>query len=342
VPPPWRNDLVIAADLVEEVARIEGYDVIEAAVPSLAAQDISSREYELEGAIAQTMRALGYHEIITHSLHGAQRFERLDGDGATSSVNAVELRNPLSEDQRFLRMDIAPALIEYLSRLGRPYRLFEIGHVFAREGNAVIEFPVLTFVYSAEQDDELEWRDAEFFRLKGDLEALLRAATGRLARFEPSIRAGLHPGKTASATIDGVDVGVLGRVDPRLERTYGAGYPLYLSTVRLDRLPERIINRYHPPSRFPSTYRDLSLVLDPDVSAERVESVTAEAIGDLCTATRVFDEYRGPQVENDRKSLAVRVTMHRYDGTITDQEADAAIARAVEALREQLGASVRA
>jgi phenylalanyl-tRNA synthetase beta chain len=78
-----------------------------------------------------------------------------------------------------------------------------------------------------------------------------------------------------------------------------------------------------------------------EVSAERVEVITAQAIGDICTAVRVFDEYRGPQVEEGRKSLAVRATMRRFDGTITDEEADAAVARAVEALHERLGATVR-
>ncbi|HEY9086131.1 MAG TPA: phenylalanine--tRNA ligase subunit beta [Candidatus Tyrphobacter sp.] len=327
--PPWRNDLEIAADLVEEIARMEGYDAIEAALPATAPHEISSREYHLERDAARAMLALGYHEIVTHSL-------RADGD-----EHAVELRNPLSEDQRYLRTDAAPALLSHLARLGRAYRLFEIGHVFAREGGVVAELPMLTLAYAAERGEEPAWRDTEFLRLRGDCEALLRVLTGKGSGIEAVRRAPLHPGKSAALTIDGVHVAVLGRVDPREERSYGSSLPLYLAEVRLDRLPERSAPRYRPPSRFPSTYRDLALSVDVEVSAEAVEGVTAQAIGDTCTAVRVFDEYRGPQVEGGRKSLAVRATMQRFDGTITDEEADAAVARAVEALHERLGAMVR-
>ncbi len=326
--PRWRGDLELAADLVEEVARMEGYDAVESVVPATAPHEIPSREYDLERDAAGAMLALGYHETITHSLR------------AQGGDRAVELRNPLSEDQRYLRTDIVPALLSALARLGRPYRLFEIGHVFARESE-VVEVPMLTFAYAAERRDEPPWRDTEFLRLRGDCEALLRMVTGKSSGIEASERAGLHPGKCAALTIDGVEVGVLGRVDPRQERSYGSSLPLYAAEVRLDRLPERPAPHYRPPSRFPSTYRDIALSVGTEVTAERVEVVTAQAIGDICTAVRVFDEYRGPQVEEGRKSLAVRAIMQRFDGTITDEEADAAVARAVEALHERLGAIVR-
>jgi len=327
--PPWRNDLAIAADFVEEIARMEGYDAIEAAMPAVASHEISSREYELEADAARTMCALGYHETITYSLLGRR------------SDDAVELRNPLSEEHRYLRTEIAPALLAQLACNTHPYRLFEIGHVFADEGGLVAETPVLAFAVAAERGEDPPWRDAEFLRCKGDVEALVRALTGRRPRVEPAERRGLHPGKCAALLVDDVAVAVFGRVDPRDERAYAAPFALYAGSVRLDRLPERLLPRYRAPSRFPSTYRDLALSLGAEVSAEGVEAITAQAIGDICTAVRVFDEYRGPQVERGRKSLAVRATMRRFDGTITDEEADAAVARAIEALHKRLGATVR-
>ncbi len=167
---------------------------------------------------------------------------------------------------------------------------------------------------------------------------MLAGSTGRI---EPAARSGFHPGKCGVILLDGVQVATLGRVDPRLERAQGSGLALYLGTVRLDRLPQRPAPRYRPPSRYPSTYRDLALSVETEVSAQDVERVTAQAIGDICTAVRVFDEYRGPQAGLGRKSLAVRAVMRRFDGTITDEDADAAVVRAVEALRERLGASIR-
>jgi phenylalanyl-tRNA synthetase beta chain len=275
------------------------------------------------------MAALGYRETLTHSLQRS--------GGATS----IELRNPLSEEQRYLRTDLTPALLASVTRAARAYRLFEIGHIFANENGVIIEAPVLGFAVAGEAENESAWSDANFLRMKGDLEALLRELTGRVPRSQPVERPGLHPGKGAALVLDGAPVGVFGRLHPHEERAYGSTLPLYAGEVRLDRLPARLVPRYRVPSRFPSTYRDLALSVGAEVSAESVEATTAQAIGDICTAVRVFDEYRGPQVERGRKSLAVRATMRRFDGTITDEEADAAVARAVKALNERLGATVR-
>ncbi len=329
LPPAWRADLTIPADLVEEIARMEGYDAIEAVVPAVTAHDVSSREYERERQAARVMAALGYHETITYSLR------------ARGGEGSVALRNPLSEEQRYLRSAIEPALLDDLARIGRPFRLFEIGHVFASEGGIVVEVPLLSMAVAGEQTNEPAWSDAQFIRLKGDLQAFLRELTGNAGSVRPVQRAGLHPGKTAGLSIGDVDVALFGRVEPRAERDRGASFPLYAGSVRLDRLGDTLRPRYRPPSRFPSTYRDLALAVGVEVSAESVEAATAHAIGDICTAVRVFDEYRGPQIEQGHKSIAVRAVMQRFDGTITDEEADAAVARAAATLHERLGATVR-
>lgn len=328
-PPPWRADLAIAADLVEEVARIEGYDRIEAALPPIAHHAISSREYEREHRAARTMAAIGYFETVTLSFCP-------DGD-----EQSVSVRNPMTDELRFLRTDLTPSLLENVARIGRPYRLFEIAHTYAREGGIVVEAPVLGIAVAGAQCDDPAWRDQGFLRVKGDLEALLHELTGARAATAPSERRGFHPGKCATLAVGDVAVGVFGRVHPQDERRYGSALPLYAGSIRLDRLHDAQPPRYRPPSRYPSTYRDLALSVGGEVSAESVEATTAQAIGDICTAVRVFDEYRGPQLERGRKSLAVRATMQRFDGTITDDEADAAVARAVKALNERLGASVR-
>ncbi|MGH7738282.1 MAG: phenylalanine--tRNA ligase subunit beta [Candidatus Tyrphobacter sp.] len=327
-PPPWRGDLTIAADLVEEVARIEGYDAIEPAMPAVAPHGISSAEYEREGTIARTMAAIGYHEVLTYSL------------GRDAGDAAVELRNPLSEEQRYLRTDLVPALVAHVARAGAPYRAFEIGHVFSSHEGAIDERSMLGLAVAAQAREEPPWSDAEFLAVKGDIEALVRELTGRTPLVAPAERPPLHAGKCAALFLDGGEIGVFGRIDPREERLLG-GLALYAGTIRLDRLPQAETPRYRPPSRFPSTYRDLALSVAAEVSARSVEETATHAIGDICTAVRVFDEYRGPQVEQGRKSLALRATMRRFDGTITDEEAEAAVTRAVQALYERLGAIVR-
>ncbi len=328
-PPPWRRDLTIPADLVEEIARIEGYDRIPAVVPSVCAHDISSAAFELESQIARTLAALGYREVITHSLR------------ETAGSDAVEVRNPISEEHRFLRESLAPGLIAYLASVGAPARVFEIGDIFRTTGQEIVERTSVGFAFSVERSDEPPWRDSSFLRLKGDCEALVREVTGRATSSQPAMRPGFHPGKTAVVAIDGVEMGVIGCVDPRLAKAHDLKGTAYLCLLDLRALPQYATPRYAPPSRFPSTYRDLALVVEIGVGAQEIESAVAAALGSVCTGVAVFDEYRGPQVGDERKSLAVRVTLQRFDATITDEEADAAIARALEALRERFGAIIR-
>jgi len=340
-PPPWRRDLSIPADLVEEVARIEGYDKIEPVMPAVPAHDVPSTQYDLESRIAHCLAGLGYRETITHSLHGAELFERALRAGIAPSHDSVEVRNPLSEDQRFLRYAIGPGLLEAFARQGEPLRLFEIGHVFMIDEGHIAESDLLTFGFTTEATDEPPWKDSHFLRLKGDCEALLRAVTGRGVEVSRDDRRGFHPGKTAVLMIDGREAAHLGRVDPRLLAAYDLRLPTYLCNIYLDGFPDYKQPRYKPPSKFPSTYRDLALIVSPSVDAAEIERTIASTLGGLCNSVRVFDEYRGPQVGDERKSLAVRVVLQKFDATITDEEADAAITRVLAVLRDELGASIR-
>jgi phenylalanyl-tRNA synthetase beta chain len=344
VPPTWRRDLVEPIDLVEEVARMIGYDGIESVAPPVFAHEVSSREYRLERTVAQTLAGLGYDEILTYSLHGAGEFDRMRRAGIEPSLRPVEVRNPLSEDQRYLRYAMGPGLSAYFARSGRATRVFEIGHVFGYdERSHVAEEAVITFGFTAVPTaGATPWSDPDFLRLKADTIELIRIVTGKTATVVRDKRNGMHPGKTAALLVEGHEVAVFGRVDPRLEAVFDITLPAYIAHVYMDTLPDYTTPTYHPPSRFPSTYRDLALVVALDVAADRIAQVAGEAIGKLCTDARVFDEYRGPQVGEHRKSVALRLTMQRDDATITDAEADAAIARALIALSERLDAAIRA
>jgi phenylalanyl-tRNA synthetase beta chain len=342
-PPAWRLDLTIAADLIEEIARMEGYDNIEPVVPSVPSHEISSASFDRENAIAHALASLGYREIITHSLHGQEPLDRAARAGLAPSDPPVEVLNPLSEDQRYLRSSLSDGLMSYFAFVDAPVRVFEIGRVFARanDGN-VRESSMAAFAFSAEARDEPPWRDTDFLRLKGDCEALLAAVTGRHVDVERGAARGLHPGKTATLTMHGRAIGSLGRVDPRLAKAFDVRLVVYLCNLDLEELPEYASPHYRPPSKFPGTYRDLALVVDLNVTAAAIERTISGALGPACTDVRVFDEYRGPQVGEGRKSLAVRIALQRFDATITDEEADESIARALLALQGELGATIRA
>ena len=327
-PPLWRRDLSIAADVVEEIARMEGYDNVPSVVPSVAPHDVSSAQFQLENRLAHEVAALGYYEIVSYSL-GGRRY-----------ADSVEVLDPLSEDQRYLRDSLLPAAMAYFADYDAPVRIFEIGHVFRSEEGHIVESAVLSFGFTADPSDEPAWHDARFLQLKGDCEALLRAITGRQPQSVRSAREGFHPGKFAAAIVDGQEVAHFGRLDPRSTAAAKVRLPAYACTVMLERLPDYAIPHYVAPAKYPSTYRDLALVVPLEETAAELERTIAETIGALCTGVRVFDEYRGPQVGDGQKSLAVRITLQRFDTTITDEETDAAIERVLVALRDR-GAVIR-
>jgi phenylalanyl-tRNA synthetase beta chain len=318
--------LAIAADLIEEVARIEGYERIPLVVPSVAPHEISSAAFVLESRIARALEGLGYREIITQSLRDA---------------GSVEVRNPLSDEQRFLRDSLVPGIIEYLAENASPARIFETGEVFNGERSALVEQSLLTFGFSADTPDEPPWRDSHFLALKGDCEQLLRKITGRDAEMKRGTQSGFHPGKTALVTLDEREVGHLGRIDPRLAKAFDLQLPAYLCVIQIASLPAYETPHYRVPSKYPSTYRDVALVVAIDVAARDVERAIVAALGNLCAGATVFDEYRGPQIGEGRKSLAARVTLQRFDATITDEEADEAVSLLLDALRKELGAEIR-
>jgi phenylalanyl-tRNA synthetase beta chain len=340
-PPLWRRDLSSGPDLVEEVARMEGYDNIQAIVPSVPSHEISSVAFDRESAIAHALSTLGYREIITHSLHGREVLDRERRAGITPDGPPAEVRNPLSEEQRFLRASLVPGLIGYFAAIDAPVRVFEIGHVFGQGEGRIDERPLAAFGFCAEPVDEPIWRDSQFLRLKGDCEALLTTLTGRRAVASCEVVRGLHPGKTAALTIGSEKIAEVGRLDPRLGKAFDVRLPVYLCIVEIDRLPDYALPHYAAPSKYPGTSRDLALSVDLGVSAGDVEQTISRVLGATCTGVRVFDEYRGEQIGKDRKSLAVRIALQRFDATITDEEADEAITRALGALQGELGAAIR-
>jgi phenylalanyl-tRNA synthetase beta chain len=343
VPPEWRTDVTCSADVIEEIARMAGYDLIASEIPAVRAHEIASGDYRRERKVATTLAALGYREIVTYSLHGVQVYDKIRRAGVEPPARPVEVQNPLSEEQRYMRHSLGPAMLTHLARANGPDRAFEIGRIFYTEDRQPLETPMVFFAFSAAPQNEPEWHDENFLRAKGDCEAFLRAMTGR-SRFETAAdeRDGFHPGKTGVVLMDGREIAVVGEVDPRLVRTFGVRLPVYACRMILSALPPYDVPQFQPPSKFPSTYRDLALVCDADVPAQRLESALRTAAGAWCTAATAFDEYRGSQVPAGKKSIAIRVTLQKPDATMTDAEADAVIEQAVSALRADFGVTLRA
>jgi len=359
-PPAWRGDVKLREDLIEEVARITGYDRIGAEQPPILDQAISSKDYHDERRVAHAISALGYREASTFSLQSAHVHELHKRAGVALPGGVLEITNPLSEEQRYMRFSLLPGLLAIVQRYQNemPLRLFEIGHVFF--GAHDLKGAVLDFVRSKMGKDreletamvawlfaapavsgEPEWRDAGFLDFKGESLAFLRALAGRDGEAVSARRDELHPGKTASLLVDGRDVATIGAIDPRLLAVYEIAGRVYAGIARMADIPTYRVARYKPASRYPSVERDLALIVAPEIPAMDIEHA-ARAGGDgVLTDVRVFDEYRGPQVESGKKSIAVRVVLQRDDATLTDAEADRHVAAILASLAERCGAKIR-
>jgi phenylalanyl-tRNA synthetase beta chain len=200
---------------------------------------------------------------------------------------------------------------------------------------------MVAWLYATPHLDEPAWRDTGFLRFKGECEAIVRAICGSAPSAVSTTAAGLHPGKSAALLVDGRDVATVGALDPRLRAGYELDADVYVALVRLSDVPKYAIPRYVAPSKYPPIARDLALVVGPDVPAIDIEHAVRAGADGVLASVRVFDEYRGPQVEAGKKSLAVRFVLQRRDATLTDAEAEEYTTAIVASLRERVGAIVR-
>ncbi|HEY0613481.1 MAG TPA: phenylalanine--tRNA ligase subunit beta [Candidatus Elarobacter sp.] len=345
-PPYWRGDVLIAADLVEEVARVIGYDRVRAEVPAVVPQEIDSAEFDREMELAALLAGLGYTEVLSLSLQPGSVAETWRANGIPVE-GVVEIVNPLSEDQRWMRFSLAPALLEFAARdralqhgwnaSETPYRRFELGRVFGGGNAAPHETVLLTVLHAPSAGSD--GADDAFGRLSSDVLALLRRIAGTDAQVARGAFASLHPGKTAELRFGATVAGYAGVIDPRLARAYEVPDTTALATIFVEALPPRVTPAYVPPSKFPAVDRDLAVIVPLDVLAGDLSAAVLE--DDLVRSARVFDEYRGPQAGEGKKSLALRIVLQSGDATLTDEHADAAMQRIVARLRDRFGAVQR-
>ena len=349
-PPPWRSDLRIREDVIEEIGRIAGYDRIAGELPPVFEQTVSSELYRNESRLAHAMLAAGYREAATLALQSSQPRDRYAAAGIELPGGLVEIVNPLSEDQRYMRFSLLPALLALVARFEgeEPLRLFEIGHVFFEPGipvtepdAAAFETGMVAWILAKAKVDEPAWRDGGFLEFKSDSLAIVRALAGRNTEAVTGQALELHPGKTASLIVDGKDVATIGAVDPRLLAAYEIAGSVYAGVARVHDLPAHRVPRYAAPSRYPAVERDLAIVVAPEIPAMDIEHAVRLGADGVVAEVTVFDEYRGPQVEAGKKSIAVRVLLQRNDTTLTDAEADRHIESILQSLKERCGARLR-
>lgn len=327
--PTWRFDIALEADLVEEVARVYGYNAIpaiDAPVPQRPATVTESLIPVLR--FADALVDLGYHEAIHYTFVDPVLQRRLHPDLA-----ALALANPISSDLGEMRVSLWTGLVKSLSenlrRQQDRVRMFEQGVKFVLEANELKEINVISGVAYGAADPE-QWgavaRALDFYDVKADVEALIGLNGGTDWRFEAGSLPCLHPGRSARVVRGDVTVGYLGELHPELTRALDLPSAPYLFEVGLDALTAADLPRAHEVSRFPSVRRDLAVVVDETLTFNRLRESVTVGLADLLRDLRIFDVYRGRGVENGRKSVALGLILQDKKKTLTDAEVDAVMA----------------
>ncbi|HKK23800.1 MAG TPA: phenylalanine--tRNA ligase subunit beta, partial [Pseudohaliea sp.] len=346
IAPPWRFDLAIEADLLEELGRVHGYHRL----PStrIRADLTMPRRPETELSLRRVRRQLaarGYREAITYSFVDPALQTLFD-----PGLAPVALRNPISSDMAVMRTSLLPGLVmtaqRNLNRQQPRPRLFETGLRFLPgEDGALDQRPSLAVLVGGRRQPE-GWaagRDAaDFYDLKGDLESLFTLA-GREDNFtfEAATRSGLHPGQTAAIRCAGEVVGHLGALHPETLATLDLDHPLYVAELDLASLLEARLPAFRPVSRYPEIRRDLAIIVDRDVSAGAIMADVRATAGPYFKELTLFDVYAGKGIDPKRKSLALGLTFRDQSRTLDDEEVTAAVKQVIDSLAKNHNAELR-
>lgn len=346
MPPSFRFDLAIESDLVEEVARLRGYDRLPAHRPAIRVA-ISRRP--ATGVDVESLRRRlierGYQEAITYSFVDPKLQSLLDPEQAP-----VALANPISADLAVMRTSLWPGLMHAtLSNLKRQQdrvRLFEIGTRFRAEGETLREEKAIAAIavgYNEPEQWGLAKRPVDFYDVKGDVEALL-ALGGRAesADFVVQTHPALQPGQAAGVISgDGRIMGLLGTLHPEVCKALDIAATPVLFELCVGALGEAAVPRFQDLSRFPAIRRDLALVVDEAVPSADLQRAITQAAGGLLRDLQLFDLYKGKGIDSGKKSVALGLTLQDSSRTLTDGDVETLVERVLAELREKFGATLR-
>jgi phenylalanyl-tRNA synthetase beta chain len=354
VPPPWRPDLNEPADLAEEVARISGLEDIPSLLPPrISAIAPASRERAFLAGTREVLIGAGLTEAMTIAFIAPAENQHFPGLGANPAP--VRVQNPLSAELGEMRLSLTAGLLAALrfnlNREAASFHAFEIGKVFAMEGDVARERQTLGAIsYGPYLRGSIGERGVEagFFTMKGIVESYF-AALGlgeriSMSAADPARVPFLHPGRAAEVTLDNSSIGCLGELHPAAAMRLGLNAPCAVCELDLTSLlsygfaPRRAIE---PPPRFPAIRRDVALVIDRDFPADSVIGTLWEVASPLLEDVEVFDVYEGTAVAQGKKSIALTCRYRAKDRTLTDEEVNLVHAALVQQVCTRLGAEMR-
>jgi phenylalanyl-tRNA synthetase beta chain len=360
ISPSYRFDLQIEEDLIEEVARMVGYNNLPQ-TPPLApiTARIQVEAQRSPFAVRRAIAALGYQETINFSFVEARWEHELAGN-----PDPIKLLNPIASQMSVMRSSLLGSLLQVLKfnldRKSQRVRVFEIGRVFLRDASVkntdtTVEgfyqpMRVAGMVYGG--SDALQWgckeQNTDFFDVKGDVEALLAPAK---ATFSPAEHPAMHPGRCASVSLGGVSIGFVGELHPKWRQAYDLAQAPILFELELDALLQRQVPLFKGVAKHQAVERDIAVLVDEKIThAALMAAVWAAPTAGLLRDATLFDVYRpkpakdveGRAAPSTDKSLAVRLTLNSDDATLTEEQIEAAVSAVVSSLAGTLGARQRA
>lgn len=353
VPPSYRFDLEIEEDLIEEVARIYGFDRIPVR-PPYAPQPMRAEPEGMRSA--HTLRLLLASREWQETVNFSFVEQRWEHDFA-GNEEPIRLLNPIASQMSVMRSTLLGGLVGALrynlNRRSDRVRIFELGRIFVRDASVVDSLSTVAGIHQPMRLAGLaygaalpeQWgqptRPVDFFDIKADVEALC-SGCGTLT-FSTVQHPALHPGRSARVLIDGRAIGVLGELHPRLQQAYELAAPAVVFELDVACLRQQILPAPIEPSRFPSVRRDLAVVVDQQISAQALlQAVQEEVPGGLLQHLTLFDEYRGKGLLENEKSLAFRVVLQDTQSTLQDDKVDLLVTGIINALTQKFGARLRA
>lgn len=345
--PSVRIDIECKADIAEEVARIYGYNNIPKTIIRGVADAKLTEKQKLERKIANAMTALGAYEITTYSFISPKYFDRIRLSENSPLRKTVVISNPLGEDTSVMRTTLLPSMCEVMARnynsRNASVCLFELGSEYIPNGRELPDEPVRLSVgaYGGDMD---------FYGLKGIVDSMLKNIGVEdfeyAACTDPAVFAeaeAFHPGRCAVVTKDGKAIGIVGELHPETLENYGIGVKAYAAKVNVTELLDiaNAVKTYKPLPKFPAAVRDLAIVCDENLPVAELEKAIKRAVGSTLESVTLFDVYKGKQIAEGKKSVAYSIAMRSHEGTLTDEQSDAAVKRVLKEL-EKLGAELRA
>jgi phenylalanyl-tRNA synthetase beta chain len=347
--PWWRTDVNCTADVIEEVARIIGYDKIPA---TMLSSQLPRHEptpiLSLKRQLRNMFVSCGFQEVLTYSLTNIEALCRLSPQLDLIGPTPMKVANPMSREQGYLRTSLRAGVLSVLARNDRykedSIRLFEIGKVFLpRERDLPQEKEMLCAVLSGSQRG-LSWRSKDepidFFVAKGVVETVL-SQLGLVVNFEVGEDESLCLGRIANVIIGNEKLGVVGELHPKVSEVFEFSDIVYLVEVDLDKLSSfaSMLKRYQPIPRYPSTSRDIALLVDEQITYQQICDIIRHF--PLVSSVALFDFYVGEQVPEGKKSLAFRIIYQSPEHTLTDKEVDKVQQQILNKLQRDLKVSLR-